>query len=145
MSCTLAGYLRAAHPAAHELLMSCTRATYELLLPNSSWATAKQLRSSSPPNRLARVSARRSQTAPERDGALPNSSRALRAPSNCFRSRARPVCKHFRAPKIARRKASSPQNRQALQVQNSTLCLETRPVAATEWELTTPSRRRSKP
>ena len=81
-------------------------------------------------NRLARVRARRSQTAP-------SSFEALHVPQNCFRCSARPVCKHFRAPKIANPSASSSQNRQTLQVSNSTLCLETRPVAITEWELTT--------
>ena len=50
------------------------------------------------------------QTAPEHDGALPNSSPVLRAQEDCFRSSARPVCKHFRAPKITNPTASSPQN-----------------------------------
>ena len=50
------------------------------------------------------------QTAPEHDGALPNSSPVLRAQEDCFRRSARPVCKHFRAPKITNPTASSPQN-----------------------------------
>ena len=39
-----------------------------------------------------------------------NSSPVLRAQEDCFRSSARPVCKHFRAPKITNPTASSPQN-----------------------------------
>ena len=44
------------------------------------------------------------------------------------------------APQIPNHTASSRQNRAALQVPTSKPCLETRPVATTEWELTTPSR-----
>ena len=86
-----------------------------------------------------RPAARRSIPAPERDGSPSNSSQTLRAPSNCFRTRTRPVCKHFRAPKIPSPMASSLQNRQAVKVTNSGLCLETGLVAATERRAGTPS------
>ena len=145
MSCTLSSTR-----TAFKLHTSYCQTAHGLLL-NSSWATEQlmgycQTAPNLPPaNRRARAPARkrRSQTAPEHNRALPNSSRALRARPNYFRSRARPVCKYFRAPEIADPTASSPQNRQALKLPNSTLCLETRPVAITEWELTTPSLERA--
>ena len=120
--------LRAVCPTAQEQLESC--------LPNSTRATAKQL--PRPPRQQSARKRAPLPKAPEHDRVLPNSARALRAPSNCFRSRARPVCKHFGAPQIARRTACSPQNRQALEVTKAYV-LKQAFVAATKWRTGTPS------
>ena len=50
-----------------------------------------------------------------------------------------PVLQDFRASTIARAPGRRPANRQCSKVPNSDLCLEPKPVATTEWELTTPS------
>ena len=130
--------------------MSCTpnstRAASELPVQHKSWelsctrATAKQLTgcqtaSKLPANRRARACAARV-TPKQLRSATKNSQTAREPPCSLkvLRSRARPT--------IADPTASGPQNRQTLKVPNSTPCLETRPVAITEWELTTLSTER---
>ena len=64
--------------------------------------------------------------------ALPGNSQPLAGFQTSSGANARPVCKHFGAPKIVCRGASRHQNLQACDMPNSALCLETRPVANTE-------------
>ena len=110
--------------AAHELLNSCGH--------NSSRAPAKL--HSSP----------RQQSRARKRAACPNSFRTPRGPSKCFQVARARFCKRFATPKIVDPTASSPQNQQTLKVPNSTPYLQTRPVAVTEWELTTPSPERAR-
>ena len=68
-------------------------------------------------NRLARASARCPQAASKRDGS-PCPSRALK---RLFRSRARPICKHFRAPNMCSLQRSKSTGSAAASTQDETL------------------------
>ena len=118
--------------AACELMTSSLRAADEL--PTSSLRAAYRLYSEHPASSLRAAC----------EAAGLSAARALRAPFGCLRSNVRPVCSHFRAPLIPRAPASRPENRYSLQVPNSSLCLELRPVAVIEWSAGTPSPERAK-